>query len=692
MAIKKKNAEKPVKPTGKTTVVDYSEEMQQSYINYSMSVITDRALPDVRDGMKPVHRRIIYAMTDKGMHHNKPYSKAAEIVGHVLAYWHSHGDVSVYDAMVRLTQEFQLMYPLVDGHGNMGSIDGDPAAAYRYTEARLQEISDDIVENLKYNTVEMKLSFNEKKQEPTVLPATMPILLVNGITGIAVGMMTNIPTHNMKESIDAIIYAIDNPECTSKELMSILKGPDFPTGGIICNKNDLTKIYEDGVGNIILRGKHNVETVGNKNAIVITEIPYTLSGKKEAFVESIIKLAHDKKELQITAVRDESSKEGIRIVIEIKKDMDVDTVISYLYKYTSYEDTFKYSFLCLEDGKPVTMSLSHYVNSFIKFQKEIYYKKYDFLYNKNLVQIEKLSGLLVAYDYIDQIVAIVRNANSYADMKNALMTGNTDKIPNLLVKDKKAIAKFKFTEIQADMILEMKVHELSKLKANEIQNSICNLEKENKKYFAILKSDKKLLEDIKKHLEYYKVKYGKPRKTQIISNKSEFKEIVESYDFIVDENNYAKRIKTSGTGYSINDKFCIVTDDGGAYLIPFKSIPLCANKDKGLALENFINGENIKMVFVPEPDRKILVVDSENYAKIISSNEFICSRKYLKAYMKNSKIILMKILDKETTINFVGDNGKKKSFKIDELPELIRTGKGRKIVQGKFTITEIDIK
>ena len=265
---------------------------------------------------------------------------------------------------MRLAQDFQLNYPLVDGHGNYGSVDGDPAAAYRYTEARLQEFADDMIENLKYKTVEMKLSFNEKKSEPVVLPATLPILLVNGITGIAVGMMTNIPTHNMKESIDAVIYAIDNPGCTTKDLMSIIKGPDFPTGGIICNKNDLMKIYEDGVGNITVRGKHKIETVGNKNAIVITEIPYTVSGKKEAFVESIIKLAHDKKELQITAVRDESSKEGTRIVIEVKKDMNVDTVISYLYKFTSYEDTFKFSFLCLEDGKPVTMSLSHYVNSF----------------------------------------------------------------------------------------------------------------------------------------------------------------------------------------------------------------------------------------------------------------------------------------------------------------------------------------
>lgn len=593
---------------------------------------------------------------------------------------------------MRLAQDFQLNYPLVDGHGNYGSLDGDPAAAYRYTEARLQEFADDMIENLKYKTVETKLSFNEKKTEPVVLPATLPILLVNGITGIAVGMMTNIPTHNMKESIDAVIYAIDNPGCTTRELMSVIKGPDFPTGGIICNKNDLIKIYEDGVGNITVRGKHKIETIGSKNAIVITEIPYTVSGKKEAFVESIIKLAHDKKELQITAVRDESSKEGIRIVIEVRKDMNIDTVISYLYKFTSYEDTFKFSFLCLEDGKPVTMSLAHYIDSFIRFQKEIYYKKYDFIYKKNLVQIEKLSGLLVAYDYIDQIIAIVRNADSYADMKNALMTGNTDKIPNILVKDRKAISKFKFTEIQADMILEMKVHELSKLKANEIQNSINKLEKENKKYSAVLKNDKKLLADIKEHLDEYKIKYGKLRKTQIISSKSEFKEIVENYDVVIDENNYAKRVKTSGDGYAETDKLCIVTHDGGSYLVPVKSIPIGSNRDKGLALENFINGETIISAFMPKAGDKILVVDSENYGKIISADEFICSRKYLKSYIKTGQIILFKILENEKTLIFTGENGKSKTFKISELPELIRTGKGRKIVQGKFIIKEIEAK
>ena len=290
MAVKKKTNDENTKQTGKVTVVDYSEEMQQSYINYSMSVITDRALPDVRDGMKPVHRRIIYAMADKGMHCNKPYNKCAEIVGEVLGFYHAHGDSSVYDALVRLAQGFQLNYPLIDGHGNFGSVDGDPAAAYRYTEARLQPIADDMVENLKYDTVDMKLSFNEKKKEPVILPATIPLLLINGITGIAVGMMTNIPTHNLKNAIDTVIFEMDNPNSTTKDLLNVLKGPDFPTGGIICHNSALVKIYEDGVGTLILRGKHNIEKNGNKNSIVITEIPYTLSGKKESFVESIIKM------------------------------------------------------------------------------------------------------------------------------------------------------------------------------------------------------------------------------------------------------------------------------------------------------------------------------------------------------------------------------------------------------------------
>ena len=691
MAVKKKTNDENTKQTGKVTVVDYSEEMQQSYINYSMSVITDRALPDVRDGMKPVHRRIIYAMADKGMHCNKPYNKCAEIVGEVLGFYHAHGDSSVYDALVRLAQGFQLNYPLIDGHGNFGSVDGDPAAAYRYTEARLQPIADDMVENLKYDTVDMKLSFNEKKKEPVILPATIPLLLINGITGIAVGMMTNIPTHNLKNAIDTVIFEMDNPNSTTKDLLNVLKGPDFPTGGIICNKSELVKIYEDGVGTLIVRGKHNIEKNGNKNSIVITEIPYTLSGKKESFVESIIKLAHEKKELQITSVKDESSKEGIRIVIDVRKDMDVNTVVNYLYKFTAYEDSYKFSFLCLENGKPVTMSLSKYIKSFINFQKEIYKRKYSYIYNKNKIQIEKLKGLLIAYDYIDEIVAIVRNANSYTDMKKALMTGDTSAISNIMVKLRKRIEKFSFSELQADMILEMKVHELSKLKAEELQDSIIKLEKENKRLGALLSSDKKLMEDIKTHLTEMKNKYGVARKTQIISNKSEFKEIVENYAFVVDENNYAKRIKTN-EGPQMGDKFCIITDDGGAYIIPTKNVPIGTNKDKGLALENFINGEKIKLVFLPTENQKILIVDDNNYGKIISSNEFICSRKFLKAYLKDSKILLAQILSDEKTINFIGENGKKKTFKISELPELSRTGKGRKIVQGKFKISEIDIK
>ena len=583
---------------------------------------------------------------------------------------------------------------MVNNYLNFGSIDGDPSAAYRYTEARLHEFADDMVENLKYDTVDMKLSFNEKKHEPVVLPATLPNLLVNGVTGIAVGMMTNIPTHNLTESIDTIIYGIDNPGASTKELLTVLKGPDFPTGGIICNKSDLASIYESGLGNITLRGKHVIETAKNKTSIVITEIPYTLSGKKEAFVESIIKLAHSKKELQITSVRDESSKEGIRIVIDVKKDMNPDVVISYLYKFTSYEDTFKFSFLCLDNGKPVAMSLSQYVESFINFQKEIYTRKYNHIYNKNKIQIERLKGLIVAYDYIDQIIAIVRNANSYADMKNALMTGNVENIPNILVKDKKIIAKFSFSEIQSQLILEMKLHEISKLKVAELESDLEKLEKENKRLEGLLKNNKKLLEDIKKNLEACKTKYKDKRKTTIQTVKSEFKEIVENYGLSIDENNYAKRIKISASekGYGDDEKLCVIVEDGGAYLIPLKSIPLGTSRDKGMALENFVNGEKILISFVPSDKCKVLLVDSDNYGKIINSEELICSRKYLKGYLKEHVLTFASILDNQKTIEVSNDAGKKKTFKISELPELSRTAKGRKIVQGKFVVSEINIK
>lgn len=690
---RKKKEQKPVKITGKTTVVDYSEEMQQSYIDYAMSVITDRALPDVRDGLKPVHRRIIYAMADKGMFHNKPYNKCAEIVGEVLGYYHSHGDSSVYEALVRLAQDFSLRYPLIQGHGNLGSIDGDPFAAYRYTEARLQQITDEMVDGLKYHTVKMEPSFNEKKNEPVVLPATFPNLLVNGVVGIAVGMMTNIPTHNMKDSINTVIHAIDNPGASVRDLLGILKGPDFPTGGVICNKNDLNKIYEEGVGNITIRGKHTIEQIGNKQAIVITEIPYTLSGKKEAFFESIIKLAHDKRELQITAVRDESSKEGIRIVIEVKKDMDIDTVVSYLYKFTAYEDTYKYSFLCLEDGKPVTMSLVRYVDSFINFQKEIYSKKYRYMYDKNLVEIEKQKGLLVAYDHIDQIVAIVRNAEKDDDMRLALMTGNTANISGITAKDKKIISKFAFTEIQAEIILETKLRALSKLKVNEIADKIAKIEKENKRLAAILKSDKKLLEDIKANLIAIRDKYGDSRRTQITSAKFDFKEIVEEYNLVIDENNYAKRVKlpTGQSGIAADDKVCVMTDTGDAYLITVKDIPVGMAKDKGIALENFIEGGNIILSFIPSVDSTILLVDSDNYGKKVDCKEFILSRKHLKTYLKNSKIVFGAVLKDEAKLKFVGDNGKTKECPLSKVPVLSRTAKGNKVVQGNFKITSVEL-
>jgi DNA gyrase subunit A len=673
--------------------VDYREEMEQSYLDYSMSVITDRALPDVRDGLKPVHRRILYAMSEAGMTHSKAYNKCAEIVGNVLGGYHPHGDSSVYGALVRLAQDFSLRSPLIDGHGNFGSIDGDSAAHMRYTEARLQKLSDELLGNLKYDTVTMVPNFNEKKVEPVVLPATFPNLLINGGTGIAVGMMTSIPTHNLNETIDCIIKGLEKPKSTTLELLEVLKGPDFPTGGIITNEEELAKIYEEGVGSITIRGKYHIEEAGSRKMIVITEIPYTLSGKKETFVESIIQLAQKYKQLQITSVRDETSKEGIRIVVEVKKDMDINTVVSYLYKYTSFEDNFKFSFLCLDKGKPVLMSLKQYVDSFIEFQKEIYTNKFNYLYNKNKIQIEKLQGLVIAYDYIDQIISIVRKADSVADMRTALKTGNVDKIQGLTAKDKKIINKFSFTDIQTEVILETRLYELSKLKLTELESNIEKLEKENKTYHGLLNSNTKMKNHIKKMLNEIKKNYGDKRKTSITSKKTKFIPIIENYEVTIDENNYAKRIKVSNDTNSVSEdtKISIITEDSSVYLVPIKNLPIGNARDKGVALENFTDGNEIAYAFIPEENKQILTIDTEGYGKIVDHSEFVSSRKFLKGYLKDSKILLARELGDEKTIISKNSAGKEKKFKISNLPVGKRTTKGKKVVTGKFEIESVEL-
>ena len=409
--------------------VDVEKEMKKSFIDYAMSVIVSRALPDVRDGLKPVHRRILYAMYEDGLTHEKEYRKSATTVGNVLGRYHPHGDASVYDALVRMAQDFSLRYPTVDGHGNFGSIDGDPAAAYRYTEARMSKISAHLLSNIEKNTVDFMPNFDESRKEPVVLPSRYPNLLVNGSNGIAVGMATNIPPHNLSEVIDGIIHVIDNPEATIDEIMEFIKGPDFPTGAQIMGMSGIRSAYHTGRGKLKLRAKADIETIKEgKQRIVVTEIPYMVN--KARLIEKIAELVHEKRVEGISDLRDESDRNGMRIVIELKKDAPATIVLNQLYKYTQLEDSFSVIMLALvNQTQPKVLNLKQVLDEYITFQKEVITRRTEFDKKKAEARAHILEGLRVALDHIDEIIKIIRS--SYNDAKDKL------------------IERFEFSDVQA---------------------------------------------------------------------------------------------------------------------------------------------------------------------------------------------------------------------------------------------------
>lgn len=662
--------------------VDYSEEMKKSYINYAVAVLTDRAVPDIRDGFKPIHRRILFTMFKAGHTPDKPYAKSAIIVGQILAI-HPHGDTAAYNAMVRLSQDFIMRYPLIDFHGNGGSISGDTVAAFRYTEAKLSLLSLECLNYLKYNTVDMKLNYLETGKEPCYLPVVFPNLLVNGSVGIAVGMTTNIPPHNMRNTIDSFIKYIDNENISTKDILKTLKGPDFPTGGTIINKKDLVKIYENGTGTITIRGNYNIEENNGKTKIIINEIPYTISGKEESFVESIIKLAKNKSQLQITNVTDESSKEGIRIVIELKKNADYKLVLSYLYKYTQFEDKIPCSFLCLVNNKPKIIGIKEYFKNFFDFQKDIYKKKYEFIYNKNEENIEKLNGLNTALSHIDSIVALIKNTESLSEIKNTLITGicNNSKV---LIKYRKELSKLRFTEKQANIILNTKLGNLTHLDKIKIESNIKSLKKENDQIKKILDNEKILIEKIKENLIRIRSKYGDPRRTRIIDKNDDFIEIEKKYDINITEN-YIRKTNDPNGKYTDNDRLCILNPNEGANIIKIKDIPLCDSKNKGIAAENFTNGSKISKIIDLSQKEKFLIVTSGYYAKIVNNDEFNTNRSKLKG--NNSRIIFIEQINDQN--RFLEINSKK--IPINEIPNTKRTVKGKHLLNNKNKIISIKI-
>lgn len=511
---------------GKVIPVDINKEMKKCYIDYAMSVIVGRALPDVRDGLKPVHRRILYSMHELGLYPEKGYRKCARIVGEVLGKYHPHGDSSVYDALVRMAQDFSMRYMLVDGHGNFGSVDGDNAAAMRYTEAKMNKIASEMLRDINKDTVNFTPNFDGEEKEPEVLPSRYPNLLVNGSSGIAVGMATNIPPHNLGEVIDGTIMLIDNPESTILELMTVIKGPDFPTGATIMGKSGIRAAYETGKGRVIVRAKAEIEEENNRHRIIVTEIPYQVN--KAKLIENIADLVKDKKIVGISDLRDESDREGMRIVIELKKDANPNVVLNLLYKHTKMQDTFGVIMLALVNNEPQVLNIKQVLNYYISFQKEVITRRTTFELNKAEARAHILEGLRIALDNIDEVISIIRGSKTSEIAKNTLME------------------RFNLSEKQSAAILEMRLRRLTGLERDKIEEEYAELMKLIDYLNSILASEEKLLGVIKDELLQIKTKYGDERRTSIekVVNEIDIEDLIQEEEVVVTltHTGYIKRI------------------------------------------------------------------------------------------------------------------------------------------------------
>ncbi len=574
------------------------DEMKDSYISYAMSVIVGRALPDVRDGLKPVHRRILFAMRELSLEHNKPYKKSARIVGEVLGKYHPHGDMAVYDALVRMVQDFSLRYPLIEGQGNFGSVDGDSPAAMRYTEARLSAITDWLLEDIDKDTVKFIPNFDESLSEPTVMPATLPNLLINGSSGIAVGMATNIPPHNLSEVIDGVVALIDNPEIEIKDIMKYIKGPDFPTGGVICGREGIKSAYMTGRGRLTVHAKAHIEELkGGKNAIIVKEIPYQVN--KTNLIESIANLVTEKKIEGISDLRDESDKEGMRMVIELKRDQNPQIILNQLFKHTQMQETFGVIMLALVDGRPAVLNIKQILQQYIKHRIEIIKRRTKFDLDKAQDRAHILEGLKIALDDLDRVIKTIKQSKTPAIAKEALME------------------KFKLSEKQAQAILEMQLQRLTGLERDKIEAEYLELIKKIEYYKSILGSEKKILEIIKAEALDLKKKFGDERRTEIVG---EFKEM-EIEDLIAEEDvvitishtGYIKRLpvsayrkqKRGGRGVttadmkeedfiehlfiaSTHDYILFFNDKGRVHWLKVHEIPQASKISKGKAIINLL--------------------------------------------------------------------------------------------------------
>ncbi|MCX5697069.1 MAG: DNA gyrase subunit A [Candidatus Omnitrophica bacterium] len=603
------------------------EEVKDSYLNYAMSVIVGRALPDVRDGLKPVHRRILYAMQELGLEHSKPYKKCARIVGEVLGKYHPHGDVAVYDTLVRMAQDFSLRYPLVEGQGNFGSIDGDTAAAMRYTEARLASISDDMLADIDKDTVNFGPNFDSSLKEPLLLPATLPNLLVNGSSGIAVGMATNIPPHNLNEIVDAIIYILDNPEAQIKDLMRCVKGPDFPTGGVICGKAGIKEAYETGRGKLTVRARATVEHQKNgKDLIVVTEIPYQV--QKAALIEAIAGLVDDKKIEGISDIRDESDKDGLRMVVELKRDTEPQIILNQLFKHTQLETTFGIIMLALLENRPRVLNLRQILDAYIEHRKVIIRRRTQFELDKALKRAHILEGLKIALKHIDAIIKVIKTSKSVEQAKERLMK------------------EFELSDIQSQAILEMQLQRLTALERDKIDAEYAELLKKIEICRAILASEKKIEGIIKEELLELKKKYGDERRTDVVAEVEELEveDLIAEEDVVVtiSHGGYIKRLpvssyrkqKRGGRGASgaelkeedfvehlfvasTKDYLLIFTDKGQVHWLKVYEIPQASRISKGKAIVNLVQMEAAAKISSTIPVKEFL---PDKYLVMVTKN------------------------------------------------------------------------
>lgn len=688
---------------------EYSELMRKSYIDYAMSVIIARALPDVRDGLKPVQRRVLYDMNELGIKHDRPYRKSARIVGDTMGKYHPHGDSSIYDSLVVMAQDFKKGLPLVDGHGNFGSIEGDGAAAMRYTEARLQKITEEVfLQDLDLDVVDFMPNFDETEKEPKVLPVRIPNILINGSEGIAVGMATSIPPHNLGEVIDGTIAYLKNPDMSTKQMMKYIKGPDFPTGGIVANKDELESIYSTGVGKIRLRGKTVVEQGKNgKVNIVVTEIPYTMIGAGIGkFLNDVAHLVETKVTNDITDISNQSGKDGIRIVIELRRGADIDNVLNLLYKKTRLEDTFGVNMLAVADGRPETLGLVPLIRHHVEFQYELATRKYTTLLQKARDKKEIEEGLIKACDVIDLIIEILRGSKTRVQAKECLVHGVTEGIRFKSETSRKDAAKLLFTERQADAILEMRLYKLIGLEIDALQKEYKETMQKIADYTDILSNKASMAKTIIEDLKYIKKEFEKPRKTDIdVISEAVFEEKpVEEAEVavMIDRFFYAKEFDLATlerNKEAINeearflftikntDKLCLFTDSGNMHTLKVMDIPIVKFRDKGMPIDNLSNFDSSKenTIFIGAltdiKEKKLIFATKNGLIKIVSGEEFdSVSRKTILAskLSDDDRIVFIGEIEGNDNIIFRTKNHYFLRIEASQVPEQKKTALGVK--------------